>query len=118
MMGELFKFPSESVKWWSMIEKNIRRYLVSSSGCFDQELIEHVIAETKIFCDKYISEPLKSSVDLDLELPVGISLSQIDALVKSINKGFQDTFGQVEETLLQIILDRVDLEIKLYLSQR
>ena len=115
-MAEVFQFPSESVREWSMIEANIRGYLSNSSGCFDQDLIEHVIAQTKVFYNKYINMQLKPSVDIDLVLPVGISLSQIDALMQSIDKAFQDKFRQVQDTLLHIIIDRVDLEVKLYLG--
>lgn len=79
---------------------------------FDEELIDHVIAETKVFYDKY-------NVELNFHLipPIGIPKEHVDDLVGPIQESAQGLIEQVHEMMRNVVADRVMLEVRLYLSQ-
>ena len=114
MTAKIIPFPAQVENPWEEVDKHIRAYLAEITA--DKVFIDYVGNRMSYFIDKYASKSFEPT--FNLVVPPNLSREQSDALLLSIDKGVQDTAEQVLDMVRKIIIERLHLEIELYISQK
>lgn len=114
MTAKIILFPTQTESLLEEINRYIRAYLAEVRA--DNDFINYVSHRMKIFIEKYASKSFEPT--LNLVVPPNLSQEQADALLLSIDKGISDTAKEVQDMVSSIILERLQLEIQIYESQK
>jgi len=109
-----FPAPKQIENSWEEVNTHIRAYLMEIEA--NQDFINFVGNRMKDFVEKYASKSFEPH--FNLTVPPNLSQEQADALLISIDKGIQDTAEEVQDMISKIIIERLQLEIEIYQSQK
>lgn len=110
MTAKIVPFPVYTEKPWEEVDRHIRAYLAELSA--DKEFINYVGNRMNNYIKNYASKSFAPT--FNLIVPPNLSADQADALLSSLDKGVQDTAEEVQDMIRKIIIERLNLEIKLY----
>lgn len=110
MAAKVFPFPVQKQQTVEGINQLIRAYLGEMTT--DTELVNYVSERMKDFVETYASRTFNPN--FDLALPPGTSPQQVQALLESIDQGFQNIAGQIHEMITKLIFERLYLEVEIY----
>ncbi len=113
MTAKVIPFPKKPGQNLTEIERLMRKWLAEISE--NKDLIEYVTNRMMIFIKKYASQSFEPT--FNLPVPPNFSKEEAEALLRSIEKGVDDTAGQVQEMINKIIIERFFLEIEIYESR-
>ena len=106
-MGDLIEFPSQTVQGWTKIEHTLRE--IFSKAAAPAEMQDEVLGQMKAVFQRY---NVKFSVPL--ELPANLSEEERQAVSSLVERAFADYERQLQDLMNNILLERLQIEIKLY----
>lgn len=113
-MASIIPFPKQTESPDEEINRHIQDYLAEITP--DKDFINYISHRMKNFIEKYTCKTFEPT--LNLVVPANLSRVEADALVRSIDKGVQDTVEEMQAMVRQIIIERLHLEIEVYVSRK
>ena len=109
-----FPTPLQTKSPWEEVDRHIKAYLTEIA--VDSDFTNYVSNRMQAFVEKYASKSFEPA--FNLIVPPNLSREQADALLVSIDKGYQNTADEVQDMISKIIIERLNLEIEIYTSQK
>ncbi|AIF53438.1 hypothetical protein [Pelosinus sp. UFO1] len=114
MNAKIIPFPEQVETPLEEIDRQIRTCLAEIKA--DRDFIDYVATRMKYFIENYASTYFQ--MNFNLIVPPNLSPEQAEALVFSIEKGVQDNAKELQDMIRKIIMERLHLEIELYMNQK
>lgn len=114
MPSKIIPFPTQVENPCEEIERHIRMYLAEITA--DNDFINYVSNRMRYYIENYACKSFEPT--FNLVVPPNLSQEQADALLFSIDKSITKTAEEVQDMVRKIIMERLHLEIEIYVSQK
>ncbi len=114
MSTKIIPFPTQVESPLEELDRHIRTYLAEIT--VDRDFINCIANRMRFFIENYATKSFQGN--FNLIVPPNLSREQADALVLSIEEGVQKNAKEVQEMVRKIIMERLHLEIEIYISQK